>query len=257
MRHELFGELTYERDEEAWTGTMRLPRLVAFGRRTEVADAPSVEEMIAGISEGLNRVKEQMSERPIPPVVERLRRACEEPIQPGGRIPGLSVEQEAALDRAADRERADEQSREVGAFPVRIQSPHDAGPAPAQEAACWLLLQREDEICREVMKTLFASYRQYYEDEQGRLANERLRAMFGLPKIDTPEGLNAIAHLLHLWVPRTTIDGVAPLVFAVDCDWEVEHGMFVVYHPTLGVECTDFDGLHDYELLDEGPASHE
>ena len=44
---------------------------------------------------------------------------------------------------------------------------------------------REDEICRAVMKTLFASYRQYYEHEKGRFANQRLRAMYGLPKIET------------------------------------------------------------------------
>src|SRR4051794_33855585 len=117
MRHELFGDLTYDRDEGAWSGTMPLPRLVAFGRRREAADGPTVEEMIADISEGLNRAMERMSERPIPPVVERLRRASEEPIKPGGRIPGLSVEQEAALDRAAERSRADGHLREAGAFP--------------------------------------------------------------------------------------------------------------------------------------------
>src|SRR5688500_10059253 len=99
MRHELFGDLTYDRDEGAWSGTLPLPRLVTFGRRTESGNGPSVEEMIAGIREGLDRAMERMRERPIPPVVERLRRAAEEPIEPGGRIPGLSAEQEAALDR--------------------------------------------------------------------------------------------------------------------------------------------------------------
>ena len=52
MRHELFGDMTYERDEGAWSVTLPLSRLVAFGRRTEAADGPTVEEMIADISEG-------------------------------------------------------------------------------------------------------------------------------------------------------------------------------------------------------------
>ena len=63
---------------------------------------------------------ERMSERPIPPVVERLRRAAEEPIEPGGPIPGLSAEQEAALDRASERSRADDLHRVT----MRLPRPH-------------------------------------------------------------------------------------------------------------------------------------
>lgn len=113
-------------------------------------------------------------------------------------------------------------------------------------------MEREGEICRAVMEALFASYRYYYQDEQGRFADEHLRARYGLPAIAAPEGLTVIAHLRHLRIPRSQIEGVSPLVFTVDCDWEAQHGMFVVYHPTLGVEWTCFDGLHDYTLLDEG-----
>ena len=252
MRHELFGELTYERDEGAWSGTLPLHRLVAFGRRTARDDEPSVEELIIGIRDGLDRAMERMGERPMPPPVERLRKAAEQPIEPGGRIPGLSAEREAALDRAAERSREDDRRRGDGAFPIWIEAPRDAGPTHAQEAACRFLMERENEICQAVMNALFDSYRRYYADEQGRFANERLRALYGLPEIGTPDGLTAIAHLLHLWVPRLQIEGVAPLVFPVECDWEAEHGMFVVYHPSLGVEWTCFDGLHDYELLDDG-----
>ncbi|WP_165234340.1 DUF6985 domain-containing protein [Aquisphaera insulae] len=257
MRHELFGDLTHDRDEGAWSGTLPLPRLVAFGRRTEAADRPSVEEMISGIREGLDRAMERMRERPEPDVVARLRRAAEAPAEPGGRkggIPGLSADQEAALDRAGERSRADDRRRKAGDFPIWIEAPRDAGPAPAQEAAGRLLIDREDEICRAVVGVLFASYLRYYRDEQGRFANERLRALYGLPAIATPEGLTAIAHLLHVWIPRLQIEGVAPLFFPVDCDWEAEHGLFAVYHPTLGADWTTFDGLHDYTLLDDGPA---
>lgn len=255
MRHEPFGDLTYERDMGAWSGTLPLPLMVAFGRRTETAGGPSVEEMIADIRAGLDRALERTHERPNPPVVERLRRAVEAPVEPGGRrggIPGLSAEQEAALDRAAERSRADDRLRGAGAFPVRIESPRDVGPTPAQEAACRYLMEREGEVCRAVMAALFASYRYYYEDEQGRFADDRLRARYGLPAIATPEGLTAVAHLLHLWIPRSQIESVSPLVFPVDCDWEAEHGMFAVYHPALGAEWTTFDGLHGYTLLDDG-----
>ena len=251
MRHELFGDLIYERDLEAWTGTMPLSRLIAFGQRRVRGDEPSIEEMIADIRAGLDRATKRMNERPMPPIVERIRRIAEEPIESSGRIPGLSAEQEAFLDRAAERARADDRTREAGAFPIRIESPREAGPTPSQEAAGRLLIEREDEICRAVMGALFASYRLYYEDEQSRFADERLRAKYGLPAIARPEGLTAVAHLLHLWIPRLRIEGVAPLIFPVDCDWEAEHGMFVVYHSTLGVEWTTFDGLHDYELLDD------
>lgn len=257
MRHDLFGDLTYERDEGAWIGALPLRKLVAFGGRTVSGDEPSVEEMIADIREGLGRAMERLGERPMPGVVERLRRAVEEPAEPGGRpdgIPGLSAEREAALDRAAERSRADDRRREAGAFPVHVEAPGRAMPSPAQEAAGRLLIEREDEVCRAVLDALFDSYRYYYEDEQNRFADERLRARYGLPAIATPEGLTAVAHLLHVQIPRLRIEGVSPLVFPVDCDWEAEHGMFAVYHPALGAGWTTFDGLHDYTLLDDEPA---
>lgn len=260
MRHELFGNLTYEHDVGAWSGTVPLPRLIAFGRRTEAVDSPSIEEMVADIRGGLNRAMKRMRERPEPAVVERLRRAVEAPIEPGGRrggIPGLSAEQEAALDRAAERSRADDRCREAGAFPIRIEAPRDAEPTSAQEAACRFLMEHEDEVCRAVLGALFDSYRIYYEDEQGRIVDERLRARYGLPAIATPEGLTVVAHLLHLWIPRLQIERVAPLILPVECDWEVEHGMFAVYHPALGADWTTFDGLHDYTLLDDGPTSNQ
>jgi hypothetical protein len=31
MRHELFGELEYDRDDDSWTGVVRLPQFAAFG----------------------------------------------------------------------------------------------------------------------------------------------------------------------------------------------------------------------------------
>ena len=47
-------------------------------------------------------------------------------------------------------------------------------------------------------------------------------------------------------------DGVAFLVFDVDCDWEVEHGMYVAYHPATGAKWATADGLDD--LLKPGGA---
>jgi hypothetical protein len=180
--------------------------------------------------------------------------------------PGLSAEAEATLDRAADQSRADARHREVGAFfPVRIEAPPDASPTPAQEAAGRLLIEREDEVCRAILSELLASYRQYYEYEQGRFAailaaepdeasrarREALQRRYGLPAIAGAESLTAIAHLLKVQIPRSQIEGVSPLIIPVDCDWEQEHGLFLVYHPTLGAEWTCFDGLHEYVSLDD------
>ena len=78
-----------------------------------------------------------------------------------------------------------------------------------------------------------------------------MQRRYGLPAIAGPEGLTAIAHLVEVRIPRSPIAGVSPLIFPVDCDWEQEHGMFLVYHPSLGAEWTCFDGLHEYESLDD------
>ncbi|HEY8503922.1 MAG TPA: hypothetical protein VIL46_05030 [Gemmataceae bacterium] len=249
MEHALFGTLTYNPDEQAWNAYRPLAHFARFGVRPASAEEPMGEEeqreLLDEMQGALDQLKDRIREK-YGPEVDELFKAMDEEIAAmeddgADDSPLFDEEQEAELERRDAKDRRDEHHRREGLFPVNVPDPKREGPSPEQEAAFRYLLEHEGEVCRDVAAALFRSYEQYYADEHW-------RDLCSMPAVASPEGLTAAAHLLSLEVQRHYRDGFSYLVFPVQCDWEQEHGMYVVYHPSRGAEWTTADGL--YDLLD-------
>lgn len=247
MQHALFG--TLRRGGRAWVGSRRFPRLVAFGvrapAREEEFDEEAQRKLLADARAGLDRMRDKLREK-LGPDADQLLAALDgaAAAPPAGPDPedeeefGPSLGLRAEADREEERSKEEARLREQGLFPFRVGDPEGEGPPPEQEAAFRHLVEHEATVCNAVLRALFASYRQYSEDE-------RWRKICGLPEIGGPEGLTAAAHLLRFEVTRGHEGGASRLLFEVDCDWEQEHGMYVVYHRDWGAEWTTGDGVFD------------
>src|SRR5262245_52327941 len=71
------------------------------------------------------------------------------------------------------------------------------------------------------------------------------------PALKSQDDIPKAAEVKNVEVSRESHRGLAYLVFTVDCDWEPEHGMYVVYHKDKPAEWTTYDGLDDFLISDE------
>ena len=247
-----FGD--FHRDGKAgWLGHPELPRFAALGARA-AGPGPGLEDpavasrRLAELQELHAQAMQQVRSRLGPDAAPVFRALDEQRAELlAGAARGPDPEQAAEAARHAAEMAAHAQRLRDGRFPVRVIAPKEARPAPEQEAAFRHLVDHQAEVRRAVLAALYESYQQYYKDE-------RWRFICDLKAIDAPEGLAVAAHLEDVEVVREQRDGVAFLVFHVDCEWEVEHGMYVVYHPATGAAWTTYDGLEDLigaELYDE------
>lgn len=71
----------------------------------------------------------------------------------------------------------------------------------------------------------------------------RVGRLLGVRPVQSPDELGVAAGFTAVEVAREHVGGVAHLLFHVDCDWEPEHGMMVVYHPARPATWTTPDAL--------------
>jgi hypothetical protein len=99
-------------------------------------------------------------------------------------------------------------------------------------------VENEAKVCQQVTQALYESFQQYYADEDW-------RDYCSLPEVTSPEGLIACSTIEKVEITREHQDGISHFIFNVDADWEQEHGMYVVFHPSKGAKWTTADGLYD------------
>jgi ribosomal protein L12E/L44/L45/RPP1/RPP2 len=254
MPHELFGPLTYSKKAAAWGGHHALPRFAAVAVRSvekPPLDDDALKKLMGETQQALDRKMDELRQK-LGPGMDKLFPALQEamkapPPKPAPEAPAARRRREAEEERERAATEAAERRRRQGLFPFTVVDPTGAGPTPQQEAAFRHLTDNEAEVSQAVLEALYRSHQQYYEDE-------RWRRICDLPEIQSPAGVTAAAHLLGVRVCRESADGVAHLLFEVDCDWEQEHGMCVVYRKDTGADWATFDGVD--ELLgveyDEG-----
>ena len=250
----LFTAFTYDPDERRWHGLKKLDRFAPFAVRAgagETADplSPDEEEETLQELQGMTeQMRKQMREQFGPAVDQFFAALDEEMVQGPGESednPLFSPEEEAAFARQEARDQEEEQQRRKGLFPVHVITAPQAEPTPPQEAALRNLVEHQAKICKAVLAALFHSYKDYAKDA-------RWRKMAGLPKLNAPEELPTCAQLLGVEITREHTDGMAYLIFDVDCDWEQEHGMYVVYHPSRKrAEWATGDSVYDLLESDE------
>jgi hypothetical protein len=125
-----------------------------------------------------------------------------------------------------------------GLFPVRVADPEHKGPSAEQEAAYRHLLENEETLAETVLITLLSSLWQADPDSA----------------IKTPQELTKVSQLTCVAIAREHHHGMAYLVFHVDCNWEMEHGMNVVYHKDRPAAWTWDDGIDELLLSDQDVA---
>ena len=131
-----------------------------------------------------------------------------------------------------------------GQFPVQVADPEHSGPSAEQEAAYRHLLENEETLAETVLNALLSSLRDpCYADPS-----------YPCYAINTPEELVKVSQLTGVEIAREHHHGMAYLVFHVDCDWEVEHGMNVIYHKDRPAAWTWDDGIGDLLLSDQDVA---
>lgn len=254
MQHPVFGKLTYSASAAGWVTHQLLPEFARFGARSAPEKPPPAapagpqppSPQTQAMEQFLRTQLEGRLRATFGPVAEQMIAAIDE--QAAKAQAGTpDEEQRAELEKQAAKARRKAERLRQGLFPLHIGDPEQSGPSPEQEAAFLHLKEHEAEVCQAVMGALFQSYQEY----AGQLGD--------LPEISSPEGLGTAAHLLEIMIVPQHRDGVSHLVVETDCDWEVEHGMYVVYHPATGATATDYDGVDELLSADgmEGDAEPE
>lgn len=258
MRHRILGRFVYDADNKRWRAFYPFKHLLRFAlpdqRTIESIDARSVEGLTREAHTALDALKGRMRDQFGPDVEELIAALEAEAEKPANEDDesraedGMDAdeedevetpEQRAVWRRDEARMKQEETQKREGNMPIVFDTDaRKSKPTFEQRATLQDLLENEAEIAKFVMEALFESYRQYYSDK-------RWREMCKLPNIKKPKDLTRVCHLIHAVVTREHWDGFAYLLFPVDCIWEIEHGMFVVYHPTRGTDWATGDSLSD------------
>ena len=135
-------------------------------------------------------------------------------------------------------------SRSDGILQLVIRDPDGVAPSPQQEAAFRYLREHEGEVFQAALAGLLDSYKAY-TDSHSPLSGlwNWIGSWFGVKPIETPLGLAAAAGFTGVEITREAKADFAYIIFHVDCDWEFEHGMMVVYHKDRPAEWTTPDSL--------------
>jgi Domain of unknown function (DUF6985) len=161
----------------------------------------------------------------------------------------VSLRQFAAFGEPTYDDEAEQRLRREGFLPLVIYDPPGTGPSPHQEAAYRFLRDHEGDVFRATLSALFESYTEYTASPMSGIW-DWVGRWFGVKPIESPEGLAAVASFMGLEVAREYKRDVAYVIFNVDCGWEPEHGMMVVYHKDRPATWTTVDTL---DLESDGP----
>src|SRR5262245_61153508 len=247
MRQRKSNKPKYDNDAECWKSYEALPQLAKLTVR--VGDnVLSTEAALHKLNAEAPRILEQMMEkmRKIlgPGADKMIQEQIEQMAMMQENLDQLShapsdSEQEANVEPIAGGE--DEPQCPEGRFEVCYADPDKTGIRDYQKSAFRHLVKNETEVALVIMQTLFESYKNAYSDEHW-------RNVCDLPDVESSAGLIAIANLQDVTVSREFHQKMAYLQFSFECDWEQEHGMYVVYHPKKPARWATYDGL--YELCE-------
>ena len=127
-----------------------------------------------------------------------------------------------------------------GMIAIRIHDPQEVAPSSQQQTAFRHLKENEAEIATAIVATLWRSYQEYLG--MGALPNSDLK---------TQNDITKAAEVREIELSSKHHSGLAFVIIRVDCDWEPEHGMYVVYHRDKPAEWTNHDGLSGFLISDE------
>jgi hypothetical protein len=150
-------------------------------------------------------------------------------------LPRFAAFGEPTFDDDADR-------RRQGILPLVVRDPTGTGPSPQQERAFRFLRDHEGDVFRAALDALFESYQEYTASPLSGLW-ERVGRWFGVKPVESPSGLAGVAAFTGVEVARPYKNDAAYLLFAVNCGWEPEHGMVIVYHQDRPATWTTIDAL--------------
>jgi hypothetical protein len=140
-----------------------------------------------------------------------------------------------------------------GVFPLKIQDYTGVGPSERQVHAFRHLLQDEPSVCREVMTDLLESYLESRDwartNTRWPFWNRIVRWAAG-KEYETIEELKPAARCIGVEVSSLCLGEDAYIGFEFAADWEIEHGLAVVYHPTNGAFWGDGTAITDIDEAD-------
>jgi len=216
--HEATGStrLVYDPQHEAWIGFVRLP--VIEQNCTPAAAPPS--ESVEEILKRLDRLRPKLNE-----LGEVEPRTAQDEFDDwdDDQRPTRQEVRMRVWDRWIGKliwgRRAD------GFLCVRLSAPEETPPAPIQEQTVRHLIEHEAAIVGAIREALHRSCQDYGVEPSQALA----------------------ARITSITIHNDGLNDIAPIRFGIECDWEIEHGMVVVYHPLNGAEWTTADS--DFDLI--------
>jgi len=246
VTHDLFGKLKYKDGHESWSGSAQLPRFAAVGMLPDPPEMTEEEaervatEMKAAMENMRQLLRERFGEE-AEAAFEAVDRSIDEQAHSAG--DELSdPEDEERERRRAERRQKNAALLAKGRFPIRIVGPNREAPTPVQEAAFRFLLENESGVFDAVVGQVWESFQSVYDQEQ-------LRAIMMLRSAASAAELAGRFAINRLDIAREARGGFAHLVFQVECDWQDEDGLLIVYSPdTRSAAWTAWEGLSD--LLD-------
>lgn len=139
-----------------------------------------------------------------------------------------------------------ERLRGIGVYPVRFDKglANEETLSVYQESAFRGYLLDETHICQQVVDAVWRYYRQYAEDHDYQFGSEE----FQLRLLSGPEDLAELVSFHGLHLPRCHSLGSSPLCFALEAEWDTEHGFSAIYHRDQVIEVGAADDGYDMQL---------
>lgn len=225
MDHKQFGKLKYREEDEYWAGEANLPEFAKRGMRPELDAQPTKEPT----PEQRERVDEAQA--------AALAAVDELMSMFGGVLQKQSDDSRSAKLDASRKKQDQRRSKRAarlakGLFPIRVVDPDNEGPTGEQEEAYRRLLADPNAALDAVVKQAFAAA-SYYAKAAGETPPNSLADLEGKFEITCAE------------IHQDEEEGVAVIAFPIGQDWELEHGLYVVYHPSRPARWSTYNDLFD------------
>jgi len=239
MRDDILGELTRDDDDDdgIWFASKKIAYLAQFGQipigdeseNGELGDdSEDPGAMESELQDAMSMIQQRMTEM----VGEDLAAQLFEQMQ--------KLEDEDPTDEDGDPEEVGESDEEYearvkheeemfrrGEFPISIEIPDGDEPSTEQKESMRLFFGNEKQNLNDIFREILTDFRE--------ASRSQPEWFSGLPKVKKIDDLKPLVRCTGLNISHYHFEGFAYIGLSFVCEWDQEHGLGVLWHPTQGI----------------------
>jgi len=239
MRDDILGELTRDDDDDdgIWFASKKIAYLAQFGQipigdESENGELGDDSEDPAAMESELQDAMSMIQQRMTEMVGEDLAAQLFEQMQ--------KLEDEDPTDEDGDPEEVGESDEEYearvkheeemfrrGEFPISIEIPDGDEPSTEQKESMRLFFGNEKQNLNDIFREILTDFRE--------ASRSQPEWFSGLPKVKKIDDLKPLVRCTGLNISHYHFEGFAYIGLSFVCEWDQEHGLGVLWHPTQGI----------------------